>query len=378
MREFSGLITQYTVNMQGICAVLPCLHVDSVYKIIQTRGFQRNMNRGSYYTLDSIAGWFLSKWQTYIICGALYLVGGVFGFLFNPLVIYINNIFFVIFGTILILMAAGARKYIVLENGRYPNFMMGSHSLLSSFLKTILGEQQIQTNVITDFNRVPVMPKIEDDACVCEEACIIGAVYVGKNSYIAPNTNIRGDMGTPIHIGMCVTINDGCGVHGMPTQYNFDGVWKYIPNRRFSAGGLLLEGSEEVLNNKAVQGYSVWIDDNVLVGHQSFVHGPAWIGENTRIGLQSQVNQAQIGKNCYIGNKVLLTNHVTISDGRFVNDGSIISTQEQADVLPHITGNEIEEKNKEAIRLHIELAKAYKLSREQLNLGMSGLLRGDR
>jgi len=24
------------------------------------------MNRGSYYTLDSIAGWLLSKWQTYI------------------------------------------------------------------------------------------------------------------------------------------------------------------------------------------------------------------------------------------------------------------------------------------------------------------------
>jgi len=197
-----------------------------------------------------------------------------------------------------------------------------------------------------------------------------------NRTLLAQNTNIRGDMGMPIHVGACVTVNDGCGVHGLPTQQNVDGVWKYIANRRFSAGGVLMESAEEVLSNKAVQGYSVWIADNVLVGHQSFIHGPAWIGENTRIGLQSQVNQAKIGKNCYIGNKVLITSRVSIPDGRFVNDVLIISTQEQADALPQIVGNDIEEKNKEAIRLHIEIANAYKISREHLNLGMSGLLRG--
>ena len=72
--------------------------------------------------------------------------------------------------------------------------------------------------------------------------------------------------------------------------------------------------------------------------HQRQIHGPARIGNNTFIGIQSLAFRVTVGDNCVIESKALVTG-VNIPDGRYVPVGGLITTHDQADKLPITTSN---------------------------------------
>ena len=87
-------------------------------------------------------------------------------------------------------------------------------------------------------------------------------------------------------------------------------------------------------------GYWIFIGDRVSLAHDSMVHGPAWIGNDTFIGMKSLVFNAKVGNNVAIGVASVITGGVQIDDDRYVAPGSVITIQEQADLLAPRIGSD--------------------------------------
>jgi carbonic anhydrase len=87
------------------------------------------------------------------------------------------------------------------------------------------------------------------------------------------------------------------------------------------------------------------------------VHGPAYIGNDTFVGMKSLVFNAKLGKGDAIGVSSTITNGVTIPDDKFVSPGNIITTQAQADKLPTRLGSPYEKLNNFVIHVNQELVK---------------------
>ena len=86
------------------------------------------------------------------------------------------------------------------------------------------------------------------------------------------------------------------------------------------------------------------------------VHGPAWIGNDSFVGFKSVIFDARIGNNVAIGIGSIITGGVHVDDDRYVPPGSVITTQEQADLLPPRVGSEYENLNKAVIQVNERLA----------------------
>jgi carbon dioxide concentrating mechanism protein CcmM len=89
------------------------------------------------------------------------------------------------------------------------------------------------------------------------------------------------------------------------------------------------------------------------------VHGPAYIGNDTFVGMKSLIFNAKLGMRDAIGVSSTITNGVTIPDDKFVPPGSIITTQAQADKLPARVGSPYEKLNDFVLHVNQELAKGY-------------------
>ena len=74
-------------------------------------------------------------------------------------------------------------------------------------------------------------------------------------------------------------------------------------------------------------GYSVFVGDRTRLAHGTLVHGPAYIGNDTFVGMESLVFNAKVGNNVAIGVSSTITGGVEVSDNKFVPPGSIITTQ---------------------------------------------------
>ena len=146
--------------------------------------------------------------------------------------------------------------------------------------------------MLTDFNQNVSLPHIEEQAFIHPFAVVIGNCYVGKLVFVAPTAVCRGDEGTPIHVGDFSNIQDGVVLHGLETSK--DG--KFVDNRRFS-----IEGERLLANNSIYKdGFSVFIGQRTSLAHDSLVHGPAWIGNDTFIGMKALIFDAKVGNNvCY-------------------------------------------------------------------------------
>jgi carbonic anhydrase/acetyltransferase-like protein (isoleucine patch superfamily) len=79
----------------------------------------------------------------------------------------------------------------------------------------------------------------------------------------------------------------------------------------------------------------VYVGRNVSIAHQAQVHGPATVGDNTFVGMQSLVFRAEVGANCVLEPRALVMG-VKIATGRYVPAGAVVRSQEQADALPLI------------------------------------------
>ncbi|HEX5458007.1 MAG TPA: carbonic anhydrase [Candidatus Nitrosotalea sp.] len=209
----------------------------------------------------------------------------------------------------------------------------------------------VHQNVQTDFNSEVKSPQIENDSFIHPFAIVIGDCHIGKMVLMAPTSVCRGDEGTPIYIGDYSNVQDGVILHALETSV--DG--QNIDNRRYSMDGVSLLAND----SRFADGYAIFVGSKVSLAHDSMVHGPAWIGNNTFVGMKSLVFNAKVGSNVAIGVSSTITNGVVIADNKFVPPGSVIVTQEQADALPSRIGSAYENINKDVIHVNENLAEAY-------------------
>jgi carbonic anhydrase/acetyltransferase-like protein (isoleucine patch superfamily) len=225
------------------------------------------------------------------------------------------------------------------------NTIRSNSRLLSS------SSMNTRPNILTDFNPSVIYPTISKFAYVDTLAVIIGDCEIGKLVLIAPFAVCRGDEGTPIHIGDYSNMQDGVLLHALETTAH----GKNIDDRRYSAEGSLLKGNDSEFKN----GFAIYVGDKVSLAHGVQVHGPAYIGNDTFVGMESLIFNAKVGKRVAIGVSSTVTDGVTIPDNKFVPPGSLITTQAQADALPARVGSPYEKINSFVLHVNQELAKGY-------------------
>lgn len=209
----------------------------------------------------------------------------------------------------------------------------------------------IHSNVFTDFNENVTSPQIDQEAFIHPFAVVIGNCFVGRMVFVAPTAVCRGDEGTPIQIGDFSNMQDGVVLHGLETSQE----GKFVDNRRFS-----VDGDRLLANNSGYKdGFSVFVGDRTSLAHDSLVHGPAWIGNDTFVGMKSLIFNAKVGNNVAIGVSSTITGEIEIPDNKFVPPGSVITTQEQANELPERFGTSYENINEAVIHVNEELANKY-------------------
>ncbi len=178
-------------------------------------------------------------------------------------------------------------------------------------------DENLRPNVSTSFNPDIESPVIGAGSYVDKLASVIGNVSLGKGVFVAPFASIRGDEGQPIMVGDGSNVQDGVVLHALETVEDGEVIEK----------NLVSVGTKK---------YAVYVGKNVSLAHQSQIHGPAAVGDNTFVGMQALVFKATIGKNVVIepGAKII---GVNVPSERYVPAGAVVTTQAQADALPEIT-----------------------------------------
>ena len=238
--------------------------------------------------------------------------------------------------------------------GNNTNNTIGNESmLLSSPSSTV----NIRPNIQTDFNPNVTDPTISEFAYVDPLALVIGDCEIGRLVLVAPFAVCRADEGIPIHVGDYSNMQDGVILHALETGSH----GKNIDDRRYSSEGSLLKANDTGFKN----GFAIYVGDKVSLAHGVQVHGPAYVGNDTFVGMKSLIFNAKIGNRVAIGVSSTVTNGVTIPDDKFVPPGTIVTTQAQADALPARVGSPYEEINKAVIHVNQELAKGYNAQKIQ-------------
>lgn len=198
----------------------------------------------------------------------------------------------------------------------------------------------VMPNVRASFNAEISEPQIDPTAYIHPAAMVIGNITLGQRVFVAPMASVRGDEGQSIFVGNESNIQDGVVLHALETEEEGQPIAK----------NLVTVGEKK---------YAVYVGDHVSLAHQSQVHGPARIGNDTFIGMQSLVFKAEIGSQCVVepGAKVI---GVKIADKRYVPAGTVVTTQAQADTLPEITDDyPFKDLNKGVLHVNTQLADGY-------------------
>ena len=166
----------------------------------------------------------------------------------------------------------------------------------------------------TTWSRDLAEPQIHESAFVHSFSNIIGDVRISPNVIVAPGTSIRADEGTPFYIGENTNIQDGVVIHGL------------------EQGRVIGDDQQE---------YSIWIGKDACITHMALIHGPCYIGDDAFIGFRSTVFNAKVGAGCIVMMHALIQD-VEIPPGKYVASGAVITTQQQADRLPDVQGEDKE------------------------------------
>ncbi|HVG01343.1 MAG TPA: carbonic anhydrase [Nitrospira sp.] len=197
----------------------------------------------------------------------------------------------------------------------------------------------VAPNVPTTFNPTVSEPDIAPTARIHPMAVVNGSVTIGQMIFVAPGASIRGDEGQHIFVGDFSNVQDGVVIHGLET----------------------FEGDHEMPENEVqVDGknYSVYIGKRVSLAHQSQIHGPAKVGDDTFVGMQALVFRAELGDHVVVepGAKLI---GVNVPSGRYVPALTLVTTQAQADALPVVTASYIYRNlNEGVVRVNVQLANA--------------------
>jgi len=206
----------------------------------------------------------------------------------------------------------------------------------------------IHKNVKTEFSPEEFMPRIDPTAFVHPMGAVIGNVSIGRLVFVAPFASVRGDEGQPLHIGDESNVQDGVIIHALETFHKGHPVEKNIV---------------EVDGKK----YAVYIGNRVSLAHQAQIHGPAVVGNDCFIGMNSLIFKSRIEDGCVIEPSCVIVG-VTIKSGHFVPAGTVLSSQEEADRLPKkITENYVfKALNEGVVHVNTSLAEGYSKAGIQL------------
>ena len=208
-------------------------------------------------------------------------------------------------------------------------------------VEQVYGKSSVGDSPRTPWSNLNIKPDIDPSAYVSPQASVIGNVHIGKNVMVSPQASARGDEGMPIYIGDDSNVQDGVSIHALETS---DEEGRAIEKNLVEVGG---------------KKYAVYIGNRVSLAHQSQVHGPASIGDDSFVGMQAFIFKARVGNNVVVepGAKVV---GVTIPDGRYVPLGMIVSNQSAADNLPVITQDYVfKDLNKGVVHVNTNLAQGY-------------------
>lgn len=198
----------------------------------------------------------------------------------------------------------------------------------------------VRPNVTADFNTLVKSPAISPNAYIDPQCSIIGNVHIGREVYVGPFASVRGDEGQPIRVGDYSNIQDGVVLHALETEHG----GKHIEKNLFEVDGVK---------------HALYIGNSVSLAHQCQVHGPAVVGDNTFVGMQSFIFRARVGKNVVIEPGALVIG-VTVPDGCYVPAGKIVTTPEAAKMLPAITESyALKDINSGALHVNKQLAGGY-------------------
>lgn len=199
----------------------------------------------------------------------------------------------------------------------------------------------LESNIETSWAKYKVKPKVSSGAFVHPRGLVIGNVIINSGVFIAPFASVRGDEDEPIFIGDDSSILEGSIVNSLPTERN----GKKLSHRLIKVGA---------------KDYPIYIASKVTVSQGVKIHGPAFIGSNSFIGMGALIFWAKIGMHCVIEPGALVIN-VEIPDGCFVPAGLSVTNQKIVKTLPVITSRyrfqtinqEMLEENGEIVRSHL-------------------------
>jgi len=198
----------------------------------------------------------------------------------------------------------------------------------------------IANSVVTDFTPNVCSPKVDPTAYVHPLGFCGGCAVIGKRVLVSPCASVRGDEGQAVIVDDESNVQDGCVIHGLETESH----GKPTANRVTAPDG---------------SPCSVYVGKRVSMAHQSQVHGPARVGDDTFIGMQVLVFKAEVGNNCVVEPGCTLLG-VKVPDGRYVPMGTVLSSQADADALPKITDDyPFKKLNAGVVHVNTSLADGY-------------------
>jgi carbonic anhydrase/acetyltransferase-like protein (isoleucine patch superfamily) len=207
--------------------------------------------------------------------------------------------------------------------------------------KAPYGFSNIWENPVTPWSPEPSAPVIDPTAYIHPQASVIGKVTIGANVMVSPMASVRGDEGMPICVGDDSNVQDGVILHALET---IDEEGKPVDKNLVEVGD---------------KKYAVYVGERVSLAHQSQIHGPACVGDDTFVGMQALVFKAKVGNNCVLEPKSAAIG-VTIPDSRYVPAGEVVTSQAEADKLPVITDDYAYRHTNEAVvYVNTNLAKGY-------------------
>ncbi len=199
----------------------------------------------------------------------------------------------------------------------------------------------IEKNVQTDFSPATVMPEVDPSSFVHPLAVVCGNVTIGRNVMVCPTAVVRGDEGQPLHVGDDSNVQDGVVIHALETESHGNPV-------------------EHNIRTVGARRYGVFIGCRVSLAHQAQVHGPAVVHDDTFVGMKALVFKSTVGHSCVVEPGAIVLG-VTVADGRYVEAGSVVRTQAQADALPRITPDyPFKDLNRGVVHVNTALARKYR------------------
>ncbi|MCB0395892.1 MAG: transferase hexapeptide repeat family protein [Flavobacteriales bacterium] len=121
-------------------------------------------------------------------------------------------------------------------------------------------------------------PVVHESAFVHPRATVTGNVEIGKDVYIGPGANLRGDWGR-------IVIEDGCNVQENCTIHMFPGVTVTLKKGAHIGHGAVIHGAE--IGENVLIGMNAVVMDHVIVGDHSVVGALAFVKEKTEIPPRS-------------------------------------------------------------------------------------------